>query len=274
MKIFTSLMLGGMVLCIMSIAACSKKKTSNETYDWKLIWSDEFDYTGLPDGSKWNYEVEGNAYGWGNQELQWYTAGKSENAHCDGDYLHIIAQKEEDNEDGFNYTSARLTTKGKGDWLYGRIEVRAKTASGRGIWPAIWMMPSQDKYGTWPRSGEIDIMEHVGYLPDSIFNTIHTQSFNHTKNTQVGTPHYIPDNESEFKVYAIEWDSQKIDYFIDEEKVFTFKNSGNGPDEWPFDQKFHLILNVAVGGSWGGIEGVDNDIFPSSMLVDYVRVYQ
>ena len=239
---------------------------------WQLVWSDEFNYSGLPDESKWNYDTIGNSYGWGNNELQHYTAKEIKNVFSDGDILHIIALQ--DTIEGLNYTSARLTTKGKGDWLYGKVEVRAKVASGRGIWPAIWMLPTGREYGGWPRSGEIDIMEHVGYEPDSIFTTVHTETFNHIKNTQVGSSTYLPDGETKFKVYGIEWDEEKIDFFIDDHKVFTFTNTGKGVDEWPFDQKFHLILNVAVGGNWGGVEGVDNEIFPASMQIDYVRVYQ
>ncbi len=171
-------------------------------------------------------------------------------------------------------TNKLLVATGKGDWLYGKVEVRAKVASGRGIWPAIWMLPTDWEYGGWPRSGEIDIMEHVGYEPDSIYTTVHTETFNHIKNTQIGSATYLPDCETDFKVYGIEWDEEKIDFFIDDQKVFTFTNSGKGVDEWPFDQKFHLILNVAVGGNWGGVKGVDNEMFPASMQIDYVRVYQ
>lgn len=246
--------------------------TSNEPRKWKLVWSDEFNYEGLPDPTKWSFDTEGNSYGWGNNELQYYTSNQTKNAFVDGEMLNIVALQ--DTVEGFNYTSARVLTKGKGDWLYGRVEVRAKVASGRGIWPAIWMLPTDWEYGGWPRSGEIDIMEHVGYEPDSIFTTVHTEAFNHVKNTQVGNSTYLTDCESEFKVYAIEWNEDKIDFFIDEDNVFTFKNSGNGVEEWPFNQKFHLILNVAVGGNWGGLKGIDEEIFPASMLIDYVRVYQ
>ena len=244
----------------------------DNSHTWQLVWSDEFDYSGLPNESKWNYDTIGNSYGWGNNELQHYTAKEIKNVFSDGGILHIIALQ--DTMEGLNYTSARLTTKGKGDWLYGKVEVRAKVASGQGIWPAIWMLPSDWEYGGWPRSGEIDIMEHVGYDADSIFTTVHTEIFNHTKNTQVGSSTYVPDSESAFKVYGIEWNEEKIDFFIDDQMVFTFTNSGKGIDEWPFDQKFHLVLNVAVGGNWGGIKGVDNEIFPASMQIDYVRVYQ
>ncbi|ASB50627.1 glycoside hydrolase family 16 protein [Alkalitalea saponilacus] len=240
--------------------------------DWKLVWSDEFNYHGLPNPLKWNYDTIGNAYGWGNKELQYYTYANPENVWVEGGFLHIRAQKERIN--GFDYTSARLNTLNKGDWKYGRVEVRAKLPGGRGIWPAIWMLPTEWKYGNWPNSGEIDIVEHVGYIPDSVFVTVHTEMFNHMINTQKGASVYLPQNEHEFHLYAIEWCSEKIDFFIDDELVFTFYNSGKGAAEWPFDQKFHLLLNVAVGGNWGGQQGVDDSIFPVTLLVDYVRVYR
>lgn len=244
---------------------------TNHKGNWKLVWSDEFDYQGLPDQTKWNYDTVGNAYGWGNNELQFYTTSRESNVWVDGKYLHINAIKEKYR--GFEYTSARLTTKEKGDWLYGKIEVRAKVPGGKGIWPAIWMLPTDWEYGGWPHSGEIDIMEHVGFEPDSVFVTVHTGAFNHSINTQVGSGKYMPNCEEQFHIYAIEWFDDRIDFFIDNDKVFTFNNSGNGPSEWPFDKRFHLLLNVAVGGNWGGKYGVDDSIFPASMVIDYVRVY-
>ena len=239
--------------------------------EWSLVWSDEFDYEGLPDSSRWSYDTLGNAYGWGNRELQYYTAQRDSNAWVSGGFLNITAHKER--YKGFDYTSARLVTKGKGDWLYGRVEVRAKVPGGRGIWPAIWMLPSDNAYGGWPHSGEIDIMEHVGFEPDSIFTTVHTGAFNHSIGTDVGAGVWMPTSETEFFVYGIEWYPDRIDFFIDETKVFTFENSGQGAAEWPFDQRFHLLMNVAVGGNWGGAQGIAEDICPATMVVDYVRVY-
>lgn len=253
---------------MMLLGSCQSKNTDN----WKLVWSDEFNYEGLPDASKWSYDTVGNAYGWGNRELQYYTVKRDSNALADGEFLHIIAHKER--YMGFDYTSARLTSKAKGDWLYGRIEVKVKVPGGRGIWPAIWMLPSDNEYGGWPNSGEIDIMEHVGFNPDSIFTTLHTHAFNHNINTQVGEDIYLPDSEEKFYLYAIEWFEDRIDFYIDQNKVFTFTNSGKGSEEWPFDKRFHLILNVAVGGNWGGAQGIDESIFPAAMLIDYVRVYE
>lgn len=238
----------------------------------ELVWSDEFGYTGLPDQTKWNFDTVGNAYAWGNNELQFYTASREANAWVDGEFLHIIALKEKFGE--FEYTSARLTSKMKGDWLYGKIELRAIVPGGKGIWPAIWMLPTESEYGRWPQSGEMDIIEHVGFEPDSIFATVHTGAFNHGINTQVGVSKFIPDCEDQFHIYSIEWFESHIDFFIDDQKVFTFTNSGKGSAEWPFDKRFHLLLNVAVGGNWGGKQGIDDSIFPVSMVVDYVRVYK
>ena len=131
-----------------------------------MVWNDEFDYAGLPDSTRWGYDTRGNDYGWGNRELQFYTAGRIENNRVEKGMLVIAARLEE--MEGRRYTSARLVTRGKGDWLYGRFEIRAKLPSGRGMWPAIWMLPTDREYGGWPAGGEIDIMENVGYDPDTI----------------------------------------------------------------------------------------------------------
>lgn len=253
--------------CLIFIG-CTTKKYKNLT----LVWADEFDYTGLPDSNKWNYDTLGNTYGWGNNELQHYTIGQQKNVWVNGDALLINALY--DISSIHPYTSARLTTKGKGDWLYGRIEVRAKMAGGRGTWPAVWMLPTTWEYGNWPHSGEIDIVEYVGYNPDSVFCTIHTGEFNHRLGTQRGKAHYLPQSDNNFHVYAINWNSKSIEFEIDGKPSLKFNNSGKGSGQWPFDKPFHLILNVAVGGDWGGSRGVDNSIFPSTMEVDYVRVYQ
>lgn len=236
----------------------------------KLVWSDEFNYTGLPDSSKWSYDVGG--HGWGNREKQFYTDSRKENASVQNGVLTITARRENFNDAA--YTSARLVTKNKGDWKYGRIEVKAKLPKGRGTWPAIWMLPTEWKYGKWPESGEIDIMEHVGYLPDSIFGTVHTGTYNHSIGTQKGKDIYANDVEEAFHVYALEWNENQVRIYFDKKLYFTFDNEKKSAREWPFDQKFHLILNIAVGGTWGGKEGTDDSVFPQKMEVDYVRVYQ
>ncbi|HBI81649.1 MAG TPA: glycoside hydrolase family 1, partial [Bacteroidales bacterium] len=235
-----------------------------------LAWNDEFNYTGLPAEDKWGYDVGGG--GWGNNELQYYTNARTENARVENGNLIIEARKEqyEDNE----YTSARLVSRHKGDWLYGRIETYAKLPSGTGTWPAIWMLPTNWVYGSWPKSGEIDIMEYVGFDPGIVHGSIHTEDYNHIIGTQKTATCTIPDAETAFHLYALEWTSEKIDIYVDDNKYFTFPNEHKDYKTWPFDQLFHLILNIAVGGNWGGMQGVDPNIWPQKMYVDYVRVYQ
>jgi len=250
----------------------SENTDSLRTSEYLMVWNDEFDYKGLPDSTKWSYDIEGNSNSWGNNELQNYTANRKENSFVDGEFLHITAIKETwENKD---YTSARLITKEKGDWLYGRFEVRAKLPSGIGIWPAIWMLPSDSEYGIWPKSGEIDIMEHVGYIPDSIFASAHTESFHHSIGTNKTGSIKLTDCETEFHTYIVEWNEKEYKAFVDSTLYFSFKNDGTGYKNWPFDKRFHILLNVAVGGFWGAVEGIDNNIFPQEMIIDFVRVYQ
>jgi len=237
---------------------------------WKLVWSDEFDGTGLPDASRWSWDVGGG--GWGNNEQEFYTDKRLENARQEGGNLVIEARREA--WDTRSYTSARLVTRGKGDWLYGRVEVKALLPTGRGMWPAIWLLPTDWKYGDWPKSGELDIMENVGYDPDRIHSNIHTQAYNHTIGTNKGANRLVTSPSANWHVYRLDWYPDRVEYFIDGEPLFTFRNEGTGSAVWPFDQRFHLILNVAVGGSWGGAQGIDDAIFPQTMKVDWVRVYQ
>lgn len=234
------------------------------------VWSDEFDYEGMPDPGKWSYDVGG--HGFGNEELQYYTDGRPENARVENGKLIIEARKEAYN--GKDYTSAKLMSRGKGDWKYGRFEIRAKLPTGRGIWPAIWMLPTHSVYGNWPASGEIDIMELVGYEPEKVHFTIHTEAYNHKIGTQVGTGTTLTAPYDNFYTYALEWTEDSIKFFVDDVLHFTVKREDNDYTKWPFDQPFYLLLNVAVGGSWGGANGIDNSIFPQTMEVDYVRVYQ
>jgi len=167
-----------------------------------------------------------------------------------------------------------MVTRGKADWQYGRIDVRAKLPSGVGTWPAIWMLPTDNVYGGWPNSGEIDIMEHVGFDPNVVHGTVHTEVFNGAIGTQRGGQTTIPNALNEFHTYSIDWDEERILFMVDDQIYFRYNNSGEGSAEWPFDQRFHLIMNIAVGGTWGGQRGVDDSAFPTVMEVDYVRVYQ
>ncbi len=245
--------------------------------EWKLVWSDEFEYAGLPDSSRWSYDVGG--HGWGNEEEQFYTQARTQNARVEDGFLTIEARREY--KEGRPYTSARLVTKGKGDWTYGRFEVRARLPSGRGTWPAIWMLASQDVYGQsyWPDNGEIDIMEHVGHDPDVVHATVHTRAYHHSIGTQRSAQLRVPGARDNFHVYSIEWTPEEIRGYVDTTHYYTFKNERlvNAQADfrqWPFDQPFHLVLNLAVGGMWGGAQGVDHAIWPQMMEVDYVRVYQ
>ena len=242
----------------------------------KLVWADEFEYAGLPDSTRWGYDLgDGcpNLCGWGNAELQYYTS-EAANARVEKGKLVIECHRQA--RAGRDYTSARLVSRNKGDWKYGRIEVRAKLPQGRGTWPAIWMLPTSSPYGGWPGCGEIDIMEHVGYAPDSLFATVHTGKYNHLSGTQKGARvKWSKPLEDVFRVYSIEWDTEKIEFLTDGEPYFRYeREAGAGSESWPFDQKFHLILNLAVGGNWAGKYGVDETIWPQRMEIDYVRVYQ
>jgi beta-glucanase (GH16 family) len=252
------------------------KSGDEQTPDgWELVWSDEFNETGFPKASHWGYDVGTGPNGWGNQELQYYTQNRPENARVKDGKLIITARKE--SYEGSAYTSARLVTKETGTWRYGRIDVRARLPRGRGTWPAIWLLPVDNTYGGWPKSGEIDVMEHVGYDQGTVHATVHTEAYNHIKGTQVGKSIQVADASDRFHTYSLIWDAQKIQVFLDDEPepFFTYRNDkGGGSAAWPFDQPFYLLLNIAVGGSWGGAEGVDDTIFPQSMAVDYVRVYK
>lgn len=238
----------------------------------ELVWSDEFNGDEL-DPSRWTaYVGDGcpGLCGFGNDELQYYS-DRAENVKVEDGKLIITAIK--DSLKSRAYSSAKLLTKDQKSWKYGRIEVKAKLPQGKGTWPAIWMLPDKNKYGGWPRSGEIDIMEHVGYNPGMIYGTVHTLSFNHMKGTQKGDSTLVADFSESFHEYAIEWREDQIDWFIDGQPYHSFNNTGKNSDDWPFDQSFHLILNLAVGGSWGGSRGIDDSIWPQSMEIDYVRVY-
>jgi beta-glucanase (GH16 family) len=262
-------------LGLLLMVSCHATKPMGKKTAQRLVWFDEFDGSGLPDSTRWSYDLGDGCpdlCGWGNNELQYYTAKRIENARLENGLLVIEARKEKMGEREFS--SARLVTEQKGDWTYGRIEVRAKLPQGSGVWPAIWMLPTKWMYGGWPASGEIDIMENVGYQPDSVFSTTHTQSYNWITGTQVSKGIACKTLQSDFHLYSIIWDSAKIDFCFDGKPFHSFANNHTGPDAWPFDTDFHLILNIAVGGNWGGKMGIDPKIWPQQLLIDYVRVYQ
>lgn len=310
------------VLGVMATVGCSTKPAPTATSSteaspvragWQLVWQDEFNGSSI-DQSKWS--LEQNCWGGGNDELQCYT-NQLANAFVADGLLHIVARKEqfsgpaihEDSADYLTlpaktlpYTSARLRSKNKGDWRYGRFEIRAKLPKGQGTWPAIWMLPTDQFYGAWPLSGEIDIMEAVNLgtisdepsaLADEVERRVHG-TLHYGKrpphNVYTGKSYKLPNGKSpadNFHTYAIEWQEGEISWFVDGVRYATQRSS-----EWftdakqimpditasaPFDQRFHLLLNLAVGGNWAGNvndKGVDQSVFPQSMLVDFVRVYQ
>ena len=267
-----------------AILVSKKQPKSNK---WKFVWGDEFNYKGRPDNTKWNLDI------WParkvNDEDQAYTA-RPENINVSGGNLVITAQKEA--YANAEYTSARIHAKGKGDFLYGRAEVRAKIPAGQGTWSAIWMLPSDPyKYASsckkgeewqgssscdaWPNSGEIDIMEHVGFDMQNVHGTVHNRAYYWINWQQRKGSIEAKNVEQEFHVYAMEWTPEKITIFFDDTPYFTYSNELTGWEAWPFDHPYHIILNLAVGGMWGRAGGpIDDSIFPVKMEVDYVRVYQ
>ncbi len=259
------------LILLVFIFGC-KKGASQDAPTWQLVWSDEFNEEGTMDPTKW-LAIRGDGCpslcGWGNNELEYYRDGNKD-VWQEGGLLHLNAQFHPNTE--HPYTSAKITS--LENWLYGKIEVRAKLPGGRGTWPAIWMLPQKDTYGGWPKSGEIDIMEYVGYNPNWVVGTVHTEAFNHTKGTQKSGTIETPTAEQEFHVYSIEWTADKIDFFLDEQLYFTFQKRDGHYSTWPFDQKFYIIINLAIGGDWGGLKGIDDSIFPQQLQIDYVRVYQ
>ncbi len=226
------------------------------------VWSDEFSDTGSPDAAKWGFETGGG--GWGNGELQHYTA-RTNNARVENGMLVINALHE--NYGGSEYTSARLHSVGGGNWTYGRVVVRARFTGAQGTWPAIWMLPTDWVYGGWPDSGEVDLMEHVSTHGMSVQASIHTRDYNFKIGTAKSGFQYNVDYWN-WHDYIIEWYPGRLDVSLDGSRFFTFRNEYQGYGKWPFDQRFHLMLNVAVGG-WGGWPTFTSE----TMEIDQVRAY-
>ncbi len=246
--------------------------------DYELVWSDEFDGNSI-DESKWSYDlgdgcdISPDLCGWGNNELEYYT-DRTENSFIDDGKLVIEAKKEFPFYLGqHEYTSARMVTKNKGDWKYGRIDVRAKMPIGQGLWPAIWMLPTDNVYGGWPKSGEIDIMEYLGNEPSKVFGTIHYGHDGWRFNSQ-GIELEEGSFAEEFHVFTAIWNEDCIQFQMDGINIGEPNTRSTVlPTTYPFDQEFHLILNVAVGGNLPGNPDAST-VFPQKMEVDYVRVYQ
>lgn len=233
----------------------------------QLIFSEEFDYTGAPDSSKWTYDIGRGSGGWGNNESQYYTS-RSDNVVVENGVLKITAKKE--SYGGAAYTSTRMKTQGKFDFTYGKVEVRAKLPEGGGTWPAIWLLGSNITTVGWPACGEIDIMEHVGNNPGRIISAIHTPSSH--GDTQNKAQKAVPNATKEFHVYGLEWTPEKLKFTIDGIGYYTYNPVNKDASTWPFDSDQFIILNIAVGGTLGG--NIDPDFTADTMEVDYVRVYQ
>ena len=266
-------LVGALMLSTFLYCCAQPVPATSQKYEFAATpsWQDEFDYSGKPDPKKWSYDL--GDHGWGNNELENYT-DKIQNAKVENGHLIIEAIKEKSGK--ANYSSARLVSKGKGDFVYGKFEIRAKLPKGRGSWPAIWMLASGNDYGNkgWPDNGEIDIMEHVGFDQNKIHGNVHTKAFNHSIGTNKGNNVVVETVSDAFHTYSAEWTPETVKILLDGKDYFTFtKEAGYDWPQWPFDKPFHLILNIAVGGNWGGQKGVDDSIFPQKMEIDYVRVY-
>jgi beta-glucanase (GH16 family) len=234
---------------------------------WSLVFADEFEAAGGLDPAKWGYELGYIR----NNEKQYYTS-RAENVRAEGGNLVIEGRKEP--YQGYGYTSASVNTLGRFEFLYGKVEVRAKLPTGNGSWPAVWMLGTNRLQAGWPACGEIDIMENVGFDPLRVHGSVHTAAYNHTIGTQKTASLTIADPSQDFHVYSMEWTADQIEVLVDGQKFFTFRNEGTGSRAWPFDKPQYLLVNLAIGGSWGGQKGIDDSRFPSRYLVDYVRIYQ
>ena len=238
--------------------------------NYRLAWSDEFDIDGLPDPARWAYDTERNRLGWYNNELQYYAAARFENSVVAGGRLRITARRESLGSfadwGGQRYSSARLLTRGKAAWTYGFFQVRARLPCGRGTWPAIWMLGSG---GVWPDNGEIDIMEQVGSNPSRILGTVHTPL---TGGSGDGSSIQLADACTAFHDYQLHWTASEIAIGVDGVVYHRYRNPGSGRPAWPFNAPQYLLLNIAIGGSLGG--AVDDGIFPVTMEIDHVRVWQ
>ena len=268
-----TLLLALLLLCGLipagSAETAAEYDISSLTYE--LVWADEFDTDGEPDPARWAYDTGGG--GWGNGELQYYLS--KGNAWIENGSLIIEVKKQK--RGTCSYTSARLVTRDIGDWLYCKIEARAKLPSGKGTWPAIWMLPTDWAYGDWPASGEIDIMEHVGYDPDVVVQSVHTKKTHGDSASNRSIQ--VPGAREEFHTYGLEWLPDRIIFSIDGKETYTYQKpeaaeGERASDTWPFDRRMHLLVNLAFGGTWGGNMGIDEKCLPARLELDYIRVYQ
>ncbi|SEA45275.1 Glycosyl hydrolases family 16 [Chitinophaga terrae (ex Kim and Jung 2007)] len=269
-------MIAGLCSFTCQPAAAQKKK------GWKLIWQEEFNYTGLPDTSKWSYEV-GHVR---NREQQYYTNARPENIQVADGLLHIKGRKEDWPNAAYNpgsrewnrkdslarYTSASINTNKKFAFTYGRIEVRAKLPAGGGMWPAIWMLGADHSHGGWPMAGEIDIMEFIGNEPSNIYGTIHWGKAG-GGHTSSGSKISAPSLHDDFHVYAVEWNRDELSVWFDDSVYHRFPLAkAQAGDFNAFRHPFYILLNLAMGADWPG--PIDDSVLPQELLVDWVRVYQ
>ena len=286
----TSLLQISSILCVfllaLSFTSCDEQEEvagcrfpDDLGASYNLVWSDEFDGDSVDD-SKWGYDlgdgcqISADLCGWGNNELQYYT-DREENVSVSDGILTLTARKETPLYLGqHEYTSTRMLTKNKGDWRYGRVDVRARLPIGQGLWPAIWMLPTDNVYGGWPRSGEIDIMEYLGNEPNRVFGTIHYGHDFWRFTSEYFDKQAGPNFHEEFHVFSTIWNEDCIQMMVDGVPFGSpFSRSTTLPTTWPFDQDFHLIMNIAVGGNLPGNPDASTQ-FPQTMEVDYVRVFQ
>ncbi len=264
------------------------RRQSVDPRGWQLHWADEFNYQGAPDPDRWT--IQQWPAGKVNTENQAYTA-RPENVRVEGGNLVLEAHRGD--IDDAEYSSGRIHSQGKGDVLYGRIDIRAKLPTGQGTWSALWMLPSDPfRYATkcsagddwqgqddvcdaWPNSGEIDIMENVGYEPEIVHATVHNSAYYWRNHEQRKGAVHVPDGSTRFHVYSIEWAPEVIHVYVDGSPYFTYVNDGTGWASWPYDHPYNIVMNLAIGGAWGRAGGpIDNSIFPVRMEVDYVRVFK
>jgi len=241
----------------------------NAPEGYTLVWQDEFDKGTELNGDNWTHEVKGS--GWVNNELQNYVNHKTPDGNLvteiRGGKLRITALK----ENGKVY-SGRVYAKVKEGWTYGYIEASIKLPKGKGTWPAFWMMPVN--FRSWPADGEIDIMEEVGYHPNYVSSSLHANAHVHSNGTQITHEMLCQGAEDEFHTYAIKWTHENITTYVDGKVQLSYDNKGKGRDDWPYDDPFYVIFNLAWGGDWGGAQGVDESALPATMEIDYVRVFQ
>ena len=236
---------------------------------YHLVWNDEFETGTMLDPADWTHEVQSS--GWVNHEQQNYVNHQTSKGSVVTEVKDGALQIHCFQEDGKIY-SGRVYAHVKEGWKYGYMEARINLPKGKGTWPAFWMMPVN--FTGWPDSGEIDIMEEVGTNPNYVSSSLHANAHVHSNGTQVTHEMYCAGAEGNYHVYAIEWTQQNITTYVDGKVQLSYNNRGLGHDDWPYDAPFYIIFNLAWGGDWGGMNGVDNSALPVTMLVDYVRVFQ